>query len=116
MILHYLAKTSSKTVRIEKIAKADSSSRGLVFIGGADATACCADRFFSTSTLPSLIQGDVIGKDERTRLTDAKSFTGGYIACFKHGQLLEERIGSQDHPIANQAHYSISQNSRGNQM
>src|SRR5690606_27465382 len=64
VVLQQLAQLDRKTLRIEQITDAQTTTRDLVFVGRTDTTTSGADLAFRTRRLARLIQRDVIREDQ----------------------------------------------------
>lgn len=63
-----------------------------------------------------LVEGDVIGQDQRTGRTDAQALAHRHALLFQLGDFAQQRIRRQHHAIADQALHAFAQDARWNQV
>ncbi len=93
VIFHDFTQAFGKVRRIQQLAKAQTTARHLVFIGRSDTAPGGADGFFTPCTFTRLIEGNVIGKNQRTGLADFQARSRRHAGLVQHIEFFQQRRG-----------------------
>ena len=90
--------------------------RELVRVGRTNAASGSTDGLVAARLFTRLIQGNVVGQNQRASLADNNAFAGRNTVRLKMAQFLQQRFRGQHHAVADQAFYIFPQHSRRNQV
>jgi len=116
VVLHHLAQALLEVLRVHQLTQADAAARHLVLVGGTDAAAGGADGLLAAGHLTGVIQGHVVGEDQRAGFADGEPLTGRHPGLVQHLQLLQQRRRGEHHAVAYQAAHILAQDAGGDQV
>src|SRR5690606_18292843 len=116
MVIQNFAELGSKALAMEQVTDAQTAAGYLVLVGRADTTTGGADLGFAAGVLPGLIQGYMIGQDQRAGGADAQALADRHATGFQATHFLDQRFRGQHHTVADVAHDVLAQDARGNQV
>ena len=116
VVVQQLAQLGGKTLAVEQIADAQATTCNLVFVSRADAAAGGTDLLLATGFLAGLVQGHVIGQDQRAGRADTQALAHRHTLLFQLDDFTHQGIRSYHHTVTDQALHAFAQHTGRNQV
>ena len=116
VVIQQLTELGGETLTVEQITNAQTTTRYLVFISRANATASGADLRIATGFLTGLIEGHVVRQDQRAGWADTQTLAHRHTLLFQFDDFTHQRIRRNYHAVADQALHVFAQDAGGDQV
>ena len=116
VVIEHRLEFVGETVGVEDIAQPEPAPGDLVLVGRPDAPTGGADLVLAPGDLAGLVEGNVIGQDQRAGGTDAQPLPHRHSLVLQLGDLRQQRVGGEHHAVADQAGDVLAQYARGDEV
>ena len=116
MIIEHFAEFGRKAFAMQQVTQSQTATRNLILVRGTDTPSGGTDGFLAACQFARLVQGNVIGQDQRAGLAEVQAFADGHATVFQHVHFLKQGLRRQHDAIPDQALDIIAQDSRWYQV